>query len=134
MRVELPFEITLRTYYEDTDLAGVVYYANYLRFFERARTEWLRQLGIQNRQMKETNGGVFVVAECHVKYLKPAVMDDLLTIRIDSVQAGRASANFNQSIWRANEALLCTAKVRIAYMDATTQRLRVLPDELASNN
>ncbi len=133
MRVELPFEITLRTYYEDTDMAGVVYYANYLKFFERARTEWLRQLGIENRHTKESVGGVFVVVECHVKYLRPAVMDDLLTVKIDSVRAGRASAWFNQSIWREKNNLpeqLCNATVKVGYIDVATHRPQPLPSAL----
>ncbi len=133
MRVELPFEITLRTYYEDTDMAGVVYYANYLKFFERARTEWLRQLGIENRHTKESVGGVFVVVECHVKYLRPAVMDDLLTVKIDSVRAGRASAWFNQSIWREKNnspEQLCNATVKVGYIDVATHRPQPLPSAL----
>ncbi len=140
MRVELPFGITLRTYYEDTDMAEVVYYANYLKFYERARTEYLRQLGLENRKTKELHGGVFVVAECHVKYLKPALMDDLLTVRIDSIQTGRASGNFFQSIWRstlsADKATspsleqISSAKIRIGYIDSKTGRPQELPQAL----
>jgi acyl-CoA thioester hydrolase len=135
MRVELPFEITLRTYFEDTDMAGVVYYANYLKFFERGRTEYLRQLGLENRHAKAVDGGVFVVAQCQIKYLKPALMDDLLTVRIDQVLSGRASATFTQSIWRTvdtNPQNLCNAVVKVGYVDSVHFRPKLIPEDIFS--
>jgi acyl-CoA thioester hydrolase len=121
--------ISIRVYYEDTDMAGVVYYANYLKFFERARTEWLRTLGIENRATLQTNGTAFVVTEISVKYLLPAKMDDLLHATVDSVTATRASAILKQSIFREGQ-LLCAATVKIASVSVATGRPVRLPVEL----
>ena len=74
------FTHPIRVYWEDTDAGGIVFYANYLKFFERARTEWLRALGIEQRNLKETSGGMFVVAETTVKYLRSARLDDQLQV------------------------------------------------------
>ena len=74
------FEHAVRVYWEDTDAGGIVFYANYLKFFERARTEWLRNLGIGQQVLREQTGGMFVVSETHVKYLQSAKLDDLLCI------------------------------------------------------
>ncbi|MEY4018379.1 MAG: Acyl-CoA thioester hydrolase YbgC, partial [Pseudomonadota bacterium] len=74
------FEHPVRVYWEDTDAGGIVFYANYLKFFERARTEWLRALGIGQQSLREETGGMFVVSETQVKYLQSAKLDDLLRI------------------------------------------------------
>lgn len=78
-------EMSIRVYYEDTDMAGIVYYANYLRYIERARSEWVRELGIDQREMKE-NGLVFVVRRVEADYLAPARLDDLLTVETETMQ------------------------------------------------
>ncbi len=108
-------EISLRVYYEDTDAAGIVYYANYLRFIERGRTEFLRALGHdQHRLMAE--GVAFAVRSVQADYLKPARLDDLLTVDTEVAELGRAQLVFAQRIRRGDE-LLLDAKIRIACID-----------------
>ena len=85
------FVFPVRIYWEDTDAGGIVFYANYLKFFERARTEWLRSLGIQQHALKEESGGMFVVSETQIKYFSPARLDDLLEVTAHTAEAGRAS-------------------------------------------
>ena len=113
-------EIGVRVYYEDTDAAGIVYYANYLRFIERGRTEFLRALGHdQNQLMKE--GVAFAVRSLSVDYLKPARLDDLLTVETAIATLGRAQLTFGQRILRGEE-LLLDVKIRIACIDPTAGR------------
>jgi len=108
-------EIFLRVYYEDTDAAGIVYYANYLRFIERGRTEFLRALGHdQYRLMAE--GVAFAVRSVQAEYLRPARLDDLLTVDTTIAELGRAQLVFAQRIRRGDE-LLLDAKIRIACID-----------------
>lgn len=90
----------VRVYWEDTDAGGVVYYANYLKFFERARTEWLRRLGLEQHALRESTGGVFVVSEAAIKYHRSARLDDALSITLRLQQAGKASVVFVQQAWR----------------------------------
>jgi acyl-CoA thioester hydrolase len=109
------FRIEVRVYYEDTDAAGIVYYANYLRFIERGRTELLRTLGHdQNALMKE--GIAFAVRSANVEFLKPARLDDLLTVETGIASLGRAQVTFAQRIRRDHE-LLLDAKIRVACID-----------------
>ena len=115
----------VRVYYEDTDAAGIVYYANYLRFIERGRTEFLRALGHdQNQLMKE--GIAFAVRSVAAEYLKPARLDDLLTIETGIVELGRAQLTFGQSIRRRDE-LLLDAKIRVACIDPVRGKAIPLP-------
>ena len=92
--------IGVRVYYEDTDAGGIVYYANYLRFFERARTDWLRAAGISHRELSEVDGLCLVVRDCTVQYLRPARLDDLLAVEVGianpATDVGRASLRFSQ--------------------------------------
>jgi acyl-CoA thioester hydrolase len=120
------FALPVRVYYEDTDAAGVVYYANYLKYLERARTEWLRALGFdQGRLMAETGLG-FAVRSITAEYLKPARLDDELTV-IARVEAhGRVQAVFDQRIERQEDILL-TARVRIACMDLQRGKAAPMP-------
>jgi acyl-CoA thioester hydrolase len=90
----------VRVYYEDTDLAGIVYYANYLRFIERARTEWVRGLGIDQGRLKAEEGIVFAVRRLAADYLAPARFDDLLDVRTEGVAASPARAVLRQEVWR----------------------------------
>ena len=119
-----------RVYWEDTDGGGVVYYANYLKFMERARTEWLRSLGHSQAELAEQLGFVFVVVEVRVNYRKPARLDDEIIISCVPVPEGRASVRFRQSIVRADETgtTLADGEVRVACVDARTFRPRALPD------
>lgn len=118
--------LRVRVYWEDTDGGGVVYYANYLRFLERARTEWLRSRGHDQSELARDAGVLFVVIDIRVQYRKPARLDDLLTITCEPALEGRATVRFRQSVLRGEE-LLAEADVRVACLDATTMRPRRLP-------
>ena len=106
----------VRVYYEDTDAAGVVYYANYLRFCERARTEWLREAGFSQQQLLAERGLAFVVRSVNADYLLPAVLDDALRVVSRIAHLGRASIEFNQQIVRGSERVF-EAQVTIACVD-----------------
>ncbi len=120
-------QITIRVYYEDTDLAGVVYYANYLRFIERGRTEALRDLGIDQAALKRDRGLVFVVSRLTIDYLAPAVFDDLLEVRTRITRLRGASLEMAQEVWRG-EVCLCRAAVTIACMDGNRRPQRLPGD------
>ena len=121
--------LTVRVYYEDTDSGGVVYYANYLKFLERARTEYLRALGVGQQQLLETTGRAFAVRSITVDYLRPARLDDTLDVVTTLEVLGRAQVTFAQSIYRASE-LLLTARVRVACLDLATGKPAGLPKNL----
>ncbi|AOK28912.1 MULTISPECIES: tol-pal system-associated acyl-CoA thioesterase [Burkholderia] len=116
----------VRVYYEDTDTGGVVYYANYLKFFERARTEWLRACGVDQRRVADETGAIFVVCDAALNYRAPARLDDALTITCKIDRLGHASVTFTQQAWR-DDMLLVTAKVRIACVDRTVFRSSLIP-------
>jgi len=97
----LSFTHQVRVYWEDTDAGGIVFYANYLKYFERARTEWLRSLGIGQQALKSDLGCMFVVSETHVKYLLPAVLDDILDIETVITEKGRTSLTLEQKAYRS---------------------------------
>jgi acyl-CoA thioester hydrolase len=118
------FRLPLRVYYEDTDAGGVVYYANYLKFMERARTEWLRSLGFEQDELMRDPGVVFAVRSCSLEFLKPARFNDRLDISVRVAKSGRASLTVEQKIVRGEE-LLCEGTVRIACLDA--QRFTPVP-------
>ena len=120
------FQWPLRVYWEDTDAGGIVFYANYLKFFERARTEWLRSLGVGQQQLKETTGGMFVVAETSVRYLRPARLDDELMVTANLQQSGRASLTIGQQVLRQNT-LLCEGSIRIGWVDASSMQAARIP-------
>jgi acyl-CoA thioester hydrolase len=121
-----PFRHTLRVYWEDTDAGGVVYYANYLRYFERARTEWLRALGVQQQALREATNSIFVVTDARVGYRAPARLDDQLQVSVLLRQAGRASLVIEQQAWR-DDTLLADGEIRIGCVDAGTFRPRRIP-------
>jgi acyl-CoA thioester hydrolase len=123
------FKFTLRVYWEDTDAGGVVFFANYLKFFERARTEWLRSLGFGQERLRLDTGAIFVVADTSVRYLSPARLDDLLELTVQIVDAGRASMTLAQQAWRG-DALLAQGSIRIGCVDAGTFKPRRIPNEL----
>ncbi len=123
------FKWPIRVYYEDTDCAKVVYYANYLKFLERARTEWLRALGWDQNKMLSELGTIFVVAAVNIKYRKPAKLDDQLEVRCKLGNSGRASLVFEQEIWRKNE-LLISATVKCGCLDSDTYRPKMMPEQL----
>jgi acyl-CoA thioester hydrolase len=120
------FSWPARVYWEDTDGGGVVYYANYLRFLERARTEWLRELGFVQTELAKDPGIMFVVASVNIEYRRPARLDDSLTILCTCEQESAACLRFDQRILR-DEELLVTAAVRVACLDAASFRPKRLP-------
>jgi acyl-CoA thioester hydrolase len=111
----------VRVYYEDTDHGGVVFYANYLKFMERARTEWLRALGFEQDRMIEEEGLIFAVRSVELNYHSPARFNDLLDVTARVTKYGRASIDFEQQVRRGDE-LLCEGVVRLATLDAETFR------------
>lgn len=120
------FTWPVRVYYEDTDTGGVVYYANYLKFMERARTEWLRSLGFEQDQLIRDAGIIFAVRSVEVDYLRPARFNDALTVTAEVVHNGGASITFRQEVRRGDE-VLCRGKVKIASLDAQTLRPKPAP-------
>jgi acyl-CoA thioester hydrolase len=124
------FSWPARVYWEDTDGGGVVYYANYLKFLERARTEWLRALGLVQTRLAKDPGIVFVVANLTIEYRRPARLDDALTITSTCMRDGAACLRFDQRILR-NDELLVEASVRVACLDASSFRPKRLPDSIA---
>ncbi len=124
------FTWPVRVYWEDTDAGGIVFYANYLKFFERARTEWLRSLGIEQRALRETSGGMFVVSDTHVRYHQPARLDDELLVTAWPLEVGRASMTIQQQARlksRAANTLLCEGTIRVGWVDATRYKPARIP-------
>ena len=126
------FAWPIRVYYEDTDLSGVVYHANYLRFLERARTEWLRALGFSQDRLKDELGVVFTVAGMEIDFRRPARLDDELEATVALEGRKRASLNFVQTLRRAGDAaaVLTQARVRVACVAMTTFKPCALPGEI----
>ncbi|HSH28271.1 MAG TPA: tol-pal system-associated acyl-CoA thioesterase [Thiohalobacter sp.] len=120
----------VRVYYEDTDSGGVVYYANYLRFMERARTEYLRSLGFEQDRLQREAGIIFAVRSVNIEYLRPARFNMELEVSARVAAAGRASLEFEQLVREAGrrEMPLCTGRVRIACLDAANFRPRAIPE------
>jgi len=125
-----PFRHRLRVYWEDTDAGGVVFYANYLKFFERARTEWLRALGVGQEALRSADGVLFVVAESRVRYRLPARLDDEIDVTVELREPGRASLLVEQHAWRGAD-LLADGEIRIGCVDAGTFRPVRIPPSVA---
>jgi acyl-CoA thioester hydrolase len=125
------FRHTLRVYWEDTDAGGVVFFANYLKFFERARTEWLRTMGFGQQRLRNDAGALFVVTDTSVRFLGPARLDDLLEITVRILEAGRVSMTIAQQA-RRDDALLAESTIRIGCVDAGTFKPRRIPNELTA--
>lgn len=128
----MEFRFPLRVYWEDTDAGGVVFYANYLKFFERARTEWLRSLGFSQEALRRDAGLMFVVADTSVQYRAPARLDDWLDITVSTVQngpRGRAAMTLEQQAWRGAE-LLAEGSIRIGCVSTTTWRPCRIPQPI----
>ncbi|MDN7669813.1 tol-pal system-associated acyl-CoA thioesterase [Burkholderia vietnamiensis] len=116
----------VRVYYEDTDAGGIVFYANYLKFFERARTEWLRACGIDQRQLADDTGAIFIVRSTSVDYRAPARLDDALAITSRPARIGRASVDFTQEAWRG-DTLLVAGHIRLGCVDRSGIRPAAIP-------
>jgi len=127
------FRWPIRIYWEDTDAGGIVFYANYLKFFERARTEWLRQLGIGQQGLREESGAMFIVSETAVRYLAPARLDDMLEVSVAVAHAGRASLTLVQQAWQIHAGTATVAAegtIRIGCVDAATLKPRRIPAQI----
>ncbi len=128
-----PIEFTwpVRVYYEDTDAGGVVYYANYLKFLERARTEYLRDLGFEQDQLKQEYGIIFAVHRLSIEYMRPAVFNDALSVTASIVDQGRARLTFKQMITKENDnTRICSANVTIACLNAEKFTPARIPDHI----
>jgi acyl-CoA thioester hydrolase len=129
----MDFTWPIRVYYEDTDTGGVVFYANYLKFFERARTEWLRAAGIGQQALAELHGVIFVVKSTAVDYHAPAKLDDELKLTVVVERLGRASVQFTQEAWRVGSSepqLLASGRIKVGCVTAGTFRPSPIPDDV----
>jgi len=128
------FTWPVRVYWEDTDAGGIVYYANYLKFMERARTEWLRAMGLEQGPLQE-QGLIFVILDTQVEYKRPARYGDALTVTARIRERTRATLSFTQEIFRGDAAgeLLVTGAIRVACLDARSYKPKGLPKMLVEN-
>ena len=126
----VPFSFGIRVYWEDTDAGGVVYHASYVRFLERARTEWLRALGFGQQELRESEDLVLVVRDMAIDFHKPARLDDELQVSVVLAERRSASLLITQEIYRGDQVLV-RAKVRVACLVASSFRPRPLPQWLA---
>jgi len=124
-----PFRFPVRVYYEDTDAAGVVYYANYLKFMERARTEWLAAMGFPLPVFEREHGVVFVVHRCEIDFRLPARLNDDLVVTVEGVQPGASRLVARQEV-RREDAVLTQARVTLACLDAARWRPVRMPAAL----
>ena len=124
------FRWPVRVYWEDTDAGGVVYHASYLRFMERARTEWLRVRGIDQSAVKTATGLAFLVRDMHIDFLRAAVLDDELSVTVEVKERRAASILFGQTISRADGIALIQAQVRVACVDLQQMRPAKIPADL----
>ena len=124
------FTWQVRAYYEDTDAGGVIFYANYLRFMERARTEWLRNIGFEHKQLIDKYKLLFTVKNLTIDYIKPGYLDNLLTITSKLLDSRGASLSFQQNIKNENDELLSQAEVKLVCVHAKTLKVSPMPEEL----
>ena len=124
----------LRVYWEDTDAGGIVFYANYLKFFERARTEWPRHLGVEQQRLRDETGGMFVVSGTELRYHRPARLDDLLHVSARVTELGKASMTLHQEAWLTEAGQptqqLCEGSIRIGWVDAARLRPGRIPEAI----
>jgi len=127
--IETTHQFPIRVYYEDTDAGGIVYYANYLKFFERARTEWLREIGVNQQSFLQQKLG-FVVRKVEMDNLASAKLDDLLEVTSTILTLKRASLVFQQQITNQAKQLICTAQIRIACVDFSQNKPCAIPESI----
>ncbi len=131
---EVAYSLPIRVYYEDTDAGGIVYYANYLKFMERARTEWLRELGFEQDQLRDEHGVIFVVRSVNIEYFKPALFNDQLNVTVSITELGKTHIICQQQVFKASNAdeqeLLTGATVGLVCIDAKRFRPKRIPDAL----
>lgn len=130
-----PFVWPLRVYWEDTDAGGIVFYANYLKFFERARTEWFRSLGYSQQELKDTTGCMFIVSQTQLKYSHPALLDDELHISTKVSEVGGASLVIEQSAMKSDPlskrpVVLCEGTIKIAWVQASSLKPSRIPKDI----
>ena len=131
------FTWPVRVYWEDTDAGGIVFYANYLKYFERARTEWLRARGVEQRQLQQDTGCIFVVSDVQLKYLRSARLDDQLLVTAHVTEMGRSSFTIQQEAWLVTDqtpntapVVLCSGSVRIGWINGQTSKPARMPPDL----
>ena len=125
-----PFSWKVRVYWEDTDAGGVVYHAGYLRFMERARSEWMRALGVDQMAYKQATGLAFMVRDMHIDFLRPALLDDELSVTVEVKERRAASILFAQTILKADGSCLVRASVRVACVELERMRPAAIPPDL----
>ena len=128
----IEFSWPVRVYYEDTDAGGVVYYSNYLKFLERARTELLRKLGFELDELAREQNILFIVRKVTIDYLKPAFFNDLLSVNVRIVDLRKASMIFQHEILNQQEDCICQAEILLACIDQTTMKPVTIPDFITS--
>jgi acyl-CoA thioester hydrolase len=133
------FSFPIRVYWEDTDAGSIVYYANYLKFFERARSEWLRLMGVEQGKLLLSEGCMFVVSEIQTKFHSPARIDDLLAVTVRIKKIGHASINLHQTAFIQTDGanattaqLVCEGNVRLACVQQNTMRPTAIPKSIVS--
>lgn len=126
------FKWPVRIYWEDTDAGGIVFHANYLKFFERARTEWLRSLGFDQHDLSQRTGGLFVVAATDVRYLQPARLDNELIVTSKITKTGNSSMSIGQQALLKSEhyVLLCEADIRLVWVNSLTLQPAKIPTQI----
>ena len=124
---ENEFILPVRIYYEDTDAAGVVYYANYLKFMERARTEWLRNIGFEQDILNKEKNILFAVRNVTIDYKKPAYFNEMLSVKSKIVDQRSASLVFHQSIFNDDNVELCEAEIKIACLNSINMKPEPIP-------
>jgi len=128
-RAEIPYSIAIRVYFQDTDAGEVVYHGAYLNFLERARTEWLRQLGFEQLQILQRFGILFIVRNLEIKFMSPARLDDLVDVSVAVARLGRAQVTLTQEVSRDGSTLL-RAMVNLACVASGNFRPQPLPEEI----
>lgn len=119
----------VRVYYEDTDAGGVVYHTNYIKFMERARTEWLRNLGVEQDELRDNNGVIFAILSAQVNYLLPAKFNDELLVSSQVIKKGKASITIEQDVIRESQ-VLCKGIIKVATLDDKSFRPKAMPDDV----
>jgi acyl-CoA thioester hydrolase len=120
------FSWPVRVYYEDTDAGGVVYYANYLKFFERARTEWLRSFGLNQDTLAQEEGLIFVVRRASLDFVRPARLDDMLEVTVEPLKLARVYVQLAQEAWRGAQ-MLARAEIQVACLNLRTFKPAAMP-------
>lgn len=128
-----PFKhrMNVRVYYEDTDMGGVVFYANYLKYMERGRTEWLRALGVHQSDLAAHEQRGFMVVRVDVRYISPARLDDWLVVESEVTRMGRASLHFAQSVSRDGE-LIAQSNIQVCCVETVNMRVAAIPESIRS--